>query len=225
MLMKHINEPPPPIPGISPDLQALIDRALAKDPSLRYESAGDLADEFMAIFNGQTISPGTLHLAEMARQTNDASKQSKVQPEGRRTNPWWRFGIEGTAVLILAFLIYQLIGSGRVTATDPNASVGRMRFSYVAADNDTITFSLASGGSQPAKNAHYETWLVSDKQTFMDVGKITFDPSGIGRLEFTDQNGKNMLDGLKQIEITEEQDGASIIKPTGKVIYSSVFPP
>ncbi|HMD82075.1 MAG TPA: serine/threonine-protein kinase, partial [Anaerolineales bacterium] len=68
MLMKHINDPPPPIKGISKDLQALLDRALAKDPSLRYESAGDLANEFMALFNGQTISPGTLHIAEMARK-------------------------------------------------------------------------------------------------------------------------------------------------------------
>lgn len=44
MLMKHINEPPPPIQGISPDLQALIDRALAKKPEYRYESAGALAN-------------------------------------------------------------------------------------------------------------------------------------------------------------------------------------
>jgi len=60
MLMKHINEPPPPIKGLSSDMNLLIDRALAKDPSMRYESAGELANEFMALFNGQTISPGTL---------------------------------------------------------------------------------------------------------------------------------------------------------------------
>src|SRR5215208_6111426 len=77
MLMKHINEPPPPLPGISTDLQTLIDRALAKDPELRYESAGDLADEFMGLFNGQTISPGTLHIAQLARQATEAGQQSK----------------------------------------------------------------------------------------------------------------------------------------------------
>src|SRR5260221_10338938 len=32
MLMKHINEPPPPIKGLSGDMNLLIDRALAKDP-------------------------------------------------------------------------------------------------------------------------------------------------------------------------------------------------
>ncbi len=47
MLMKQINEPPPPIRGISADLQILLDRALAKDPAHRYQSAGDLAGEFI----------------------------------------------------------------------------------------------------------------------------------------------------------------------------------
>ncbi|HEU4744543.1 MAG TPA: serine/threonine-protein kinase, partial [Anaerolineales bacterium] len=56
MLMKHINEPPPPVPGISPELQMVINRALAKKPEYRYETAGELANEFMALFNGQTIS-------------------------------------------------------------------------------------------------------------------------------------------------------------------------
>ena len=65
MLMKHINEPLPPIPGLSPELQAILDRTLAKDPALRYESAGELANEFLALFNGQTISPGTLHMAQL----------------------------------------------------------------------------------------------------------------------------------------------------------------
>src|SRR5215208_636836 len=101
MLMKHINEPPPPIKGISPDLQALINRALAKDPAHRYESAGDLANEFMALFNGQTISPGTLHIAEIARKAAaKAGQQDKPQPQGRRFN-WIRIGIEIAVILFL----------------------------------------------------------------------------------------------------------------------------
>ncbi len=46
MLMKHINEPPPPIEGLSDEMQIILDRALAKDVDLRYQSAGDLANEF-----------------------------------------------------------------------------------------------------------------------------------------------------------------------------------
>ncbi|HEX5809501.1 MAG TPA: serine/threonine-protein kinase, partial [Anaerolineales bacterium] len=106
MLMKHINEPPPPIPGISLDLQALIDRALAKNPAHRYESAGDLANEFMALFNGQTISPGTMHIIELVRQEAEESQKVKAQPEKRSIN-WMRIGVEGLIVLLLAFVIYQ----------------------------------------------------------------------------------------------------------------------
>jgi len=83
---------------------------------------------------------------------------------------------------------------------------------------------LASGGSQPGANTHYEAWLVNDQQKFRDVGKITFSASGLGSLDFTDPNGKNLLEGLKQIQITREQDGASTSKPQGTVVYSSVFP-
>src|SRR5215216_6142928 len=68
MLMKHINEPPPAIEGLSEGLQAILDRTLAKDASLRYESAGDLANEFIALFNGETVSPGTMQMAQIARQ-------------------------------------------------------------------------------------------------------------------------------------------------------------
>src|SRR5262245_34454757 len=90
LLMQHINDPPPPLKGISKDLQALLDRALAKDPSLRYETAGDLANEFMALFNGQTISPGTLHIAEMARKAAEASRKSRPGEEAGAGRSWRR---------------------------------------------------------------------------------------------------------------------------------------
>src|SRR5690349_1573507 len=209
MLMKHISEPPPPIEGISADLQAVITRALSKKLEDRYESAGALAEEFLAIFNGQTISPGTLHIAEMARLAAEADQQNNPPPPERR-NSWIRIGTEITIALALMFVIFRFfVNPPTSTRTDPNASVGRMRFSFNTSDYDTISFSLASGGSLPEASTHYEAWLVSDNQTFRDVGKLTFDASGIGNLTFTDPNGKNLLDGLKQVEITKEQDGAS----------------
>jgi hypothetical protein len=224
MLMKHISEPPPPIPGISTDLQALITRALAKDPALRYESAGALADEFLALFNGQTISPGTLHIAEMAREAAEASGQPAPPPQESRRNRWLRLGIEILAVVALGIIILRFIGPNLTTAVDPNAPVGRMRFSFSSSDNDKITFSLTRG-SPPNENEHYQVWLGHDDGTFRDVGKLAFDAIGVGRLEFTDPDGKNLLDGLSQIQITKEQNDVSVTKPTGEVVYSSIFPP
>src|SRR5215213_5409404 len=102
MLMKHINEPPPPIEGLGDGLQAILDRTLAKDSSLRYESAGDLANEFIALFNGETVSPGTLHIAQLARQASEASKQNLPPPEEKRSTRWIRIGAEIVVALGLA---------------------------------------------------------------------------------------------------------------------------
>jgi serine/threonine protein kinase len=229
MLMQHINEPPPPIPGISHDLQILIDRALAKKPDDRYESAGALADEFLALFNGQTISPGTLHIVEMARQAAEAEQQGKPQPERGRTN-WVRIGAEITLALALMFVIFRFFINPNTqtlsvtpTPVNPNIPVGRMRFSDFSNPNDRISFTMPNL-AQPGENMHYEAWLVSDDgKTFHSVGKITPDTSGSGQLVFTDTAGENLLQ-FGQLQITKEQDNFSGFQPAGEVVYSSVFP-
>ena len=228
MLMKHINEPPPPIPGISPDLQMLINRALAKNPAHRYESAGELANEFMALFNGQTISPGTLHIAQLVQQEAEAEQQGKDQPQERRVN-WVRIAIEFAIAAILLFVIYQVVTT-RQTAIAQDVPIGRMRFEFGNTDFDKIIFAL-NEVTRPGENEHLEAWLVygeENEEPFRDVGTLTFDASGVARLEFTDPTGTNLLDGLKEIRITKEQNTPSNATPqaipSGEVIYSSVFP-
>ncbi|HSL44450.1 MAG TPA: protein kinase [Anaerolineales bacterium] len=232
MLMKHINEPPPPIPGISPDLQAIIDRALAKDPTLRYESAGDLAKEFIAVFSGQTLSPGTLHIAELARQASEAGRPiNKVQPETRRSN-WIRIGIEVVILLILGFIIYQFIDPTQVSAVatppplDPNIPVGRMRFDDFNFYMDNVSITLNNSVPQPEDGKHYEVWLIgNDGTTIRDIGTLEYGASGVGRLEFNEPSQANLLKDFHQVQITQEEDGVDISVPAGEVVYSSVFPP
>jgi serine/threonine protein kinase len=224
MLMQHINEPPPPIQGISTDLQMLIERALAKKPEDRYESAGALAEEFLALFNGQTVSPGTLHIVELARKAAEESQQNKPQPEPRRTN-WQRIGVEITIALLLMFVLFRVFSNPTTTtAIDPNAPVGRMRFVDFENVNDRVSFVIPNL-PLPGDNLHYEAWLVSDDgKTFRDVGKITADASGSGQLVYTAADGKNLLE-FGQIQISKERDGAPASKPTGDIVYSSLFPP
>ena len=229
MLMKHINEPPPPIDGLSEGLQAILDRTLAKDPALRYESAGDLANEFIALFNGQTVSPGTLHIAQLARQASEASPPTSPRPEEGQSRRWFRIGLEILVAVALALIIIPFIRPAGQTVTptpkpiDPNTQVGKMRFSFSSSDNDKVSITM-SGVSAPEADKHLEVWLVGDDNTFRDIGMITFETSGKG-LEFTDPKGNNLLDGLKEIQITKEHNDVAITKPTGEVVYSSVFPP
>ena len=225
MLMKHINEPPPPIKGISPELQMVIDRALSKNSEHRYETAGELANEFMALFNGQTISPGTLHIAQLAREAAEAEKQGKVPLGGRRTG-WARIGVEVAIAAIVLLVVYFVVNTQQ-NAIAQNLPVGRARLDFDNNDFDNVTFAL-NRATRPGENEHLEAWLLYEKDSaepFRDVGKLTFDASGVARLDFTDPDGNNLLDGLKEIRITKEQNSAQINAPKGEVVYSSVFPP
>lgn len=75
VLLKHLQEPPPPLREARPELPESVDRvlqtALAKDPSERFDSAGALARAFRAAFEGGVdpahARPGTsLRLPESA---------------------------------------------------------------------------------------------------------------------------------------------------------------
>jgi len=59
LILKHIAEAPPPLPGASPAVQAVIDRALAKDREARYPKAGDLATELLTSIFGIGARPST----------------------------------------------------------------------------------------------------------------------------------------------------------------------
>lgn len=231
MLMKHINEPPPPIRGVSDDLHALLDRALAKDPSLRYDSAGELANEFLAIFNGQTISPGTLHIAQMARQVAAEAKKNRSGTSERQNFRWVRIAIESAIALTLAFVIFQFVRptSTGVTATAPpvdvNIPVGRVRFSDFNNVMDRVTIILNNPTDLEA-GKRYEAWLKNNTTAdIRNIGPVRIATSGAGLLEFTDPSLENLLNNFDEIIITLENDTSTGSLPSEEIVYSSRFPP
>jgi len=234
MLMKHINDPPPPIKGLSADMNALIDRALAKDPSLRYESASELANEFMALFNGQTISPGTLHIAGLARK---AAEASNTKPQTNERQPpsrfrWVRLGIEITLALSLAYIIYRYVGPAAtaITATpppvNPNIPAGRMRFDDFSGvmPMDQIALSL-NNVEFPEDGTHFEGWLgTDDGNTYRKIGIIPLNDAGVGQVTLINPDQQNLFRDHNRVIITQEIDESDVAQPTGKVVYSSIFP-
>jgi formylglycine-generating enzyme required for sulfatase activity len=46
ILHMHIHTPPPPIPGLPPKVQAVLDRALRKNPDERYQTSSEMATDF-----------------------------------------------------------------------------------------------------------------------------------------------------------------------------------
>jgi hypothetical protein len=233
MLMKHINEPPPPIKGLSTDMNALIDRALAKDPSLRYESAGELANEFMALFNGQTISPGTLHIAELARK---AAEASNTRPQPGTPTPsrfrWVRLGLEFALAMGLAYVIYIFIGPGAAGINntpppiDPNVPAGRLRFTDFSGVKpmDQVILSL-NNIEIPEQGKHFEGWLVANDGTaYRKIGTVSLNDAGVGQVTLTDPDQQNLFQDYDQVIVTLESDGSEVTQPSGEVAYSSVFP-
>jgi len=71
IILKHLSEPPPPIPDLSPAWQAVLQRSLAKDREQRYQHAHELAVEVLVnVFGvsvtavGRAEAPLVVHLLE-----------------------------------------------------------------------------------------------------------------------------------------------------------------
>jgi serine/threonine protein kinase len=220
VLMKHLNNPPPPIADISSDLQAVIHRALAKDAQARFASAKEMADEFTAVFNGETASKATLKLLETA-QTPPEPQTVREKKSTRRFN--WNYLFGGLILLAFVFVAYRYRFSPSVNADQP---IGRI----VYADfNDKVDKATISITGLPALEfgVHYEAWFLSQGgETRRNVGKITLDAGGQGQLVFIDSNQRNILAGFDQVEITvEPNNDPAPDESSGEIAASSVFPP
>jgi hypothetical protein len=222
ILMKHLNEPPAPIPGISSDLQAVVDRALAKDSKLRFQSAGELAREFNAIFNGQTVSPDTHKNAELAKKSFTQSKPAEPPA-------LWMWVFAAIVLIgIGAVLFFQLQPSAQNLADDPNRPVGRVTYLDFNLVMDKVGISLTNV-EPPALGTHYEVWFLGNGgEIKQNIGKVEFDQSGQGQLAFIypiDSDVTNMLAMFDQVEVTREADNDPKPDEPGEILCSSVFPP
>jgi tRNA A-37 threonylcarbamoyl transferase component Bud32 len=218
ILMKHINEPPAAILGISTDLQAIIDRALAKDPDLRFESATEFANEFIAVFNGQTISANTLKLATMARQSMlNANKPPQL------------FGLDRNLVLlgILILAGFAFVGLQWLSPAGTQVpQIGKITYSDVNGQMDKLMIAI-SKLAVPEAGTHYEAWLLAEGgEIRRNAGNVEMQKTDEGSLVFTEEGAGNIFGEYDQIEITIEPDNdPNPDESSGEVVASSVFPP
>ena len=217
VLMKHLNEPPPPIPGISADMQLIIDRGLAKNPEVRYGTARELADEFSAVLKGQPVSSETRSLLKASQKTIEKTEKRN------RTFPWIR---AGAGAFLLIALVIGAFSFWRGNPLKKNQPVGRVAFldSYYVMDKVTVT---VSDLPLPKTGTHYEVWLAGDAgKTYRSIGTVVIDKTGQGQLAFTDPDQNNILSLFDRVEITLEKDNDPKPKrPSTEVAASSVFPP
>jgi eukaryotic-like serine/threonine-protein kinase len=84
----QIHTPPPPIPGISPAVQAVMDRALVKNPDERYQTSQEMAIDFYLSIGmtrqAETIRepyPASSIPIEAMPSKPDAKQETKQKPE------------------------------------------------------------------------------------------------------------------------------------------------
>jgi eukaryotic-like serine/threonine-protein kinase len=133
--MKHIKEPPPPLPSdLPPNVRELIEMTLVKNPGMRYRSGGPFADAVSAVRAGRRpprpnqatpagrASPTSIPSGTQARVVAapagraPAARRSRTTTGGHHTPPrrtfssgqralLWAAGVLGALAIIIAVLI------------------------------------------------------------------------------------------------------------------------
>jgi serine/threonine protein kinase len=131
----HTTEPPPALSsvaaGVSPALDAAVDRALAKEPENRFQSAGDFARAVAAAVAGDTViePERTVAVGRAAPPTEvvqphpvygyGLEPDTSVLPQRKRT-PWLAVGVAVAILVVAGAVAAVLLNQGSDSAnTNP----------------------------------------------------------------------------------------------------------
>jgi eukaryotic-like serine/threonine-protein kinase len=197
---QHVRENPIPPSRIDPDLprwaDAIVLRAMEKDPAERYQSAADMRSDIQRALSGfplaaapvpQTAAygagPGTRRMDPMAgtqlqNATGGLSPYEYGPPDGtsrgsrRRKRPVWPWVAGGLALIVIAALVivYETINgasSGTAVPTVTNMKLSKAEQKIVAAGFTFGTHPVTSSTQPP--NVVFKT--VPGSGTFEPAGK------------------------------------------------------
>lgn len=243
VIFKHINEPPPAIAGIQPAVQRVIDRALAKKPDDRYQTARALAADYMDAI-------GMLAEANTLRMSIPPSRISRPattpQNENQKSASAWisiiPFALIPLLLVVLAvFAIPRLAASNpptqvsnnteqpttesnAISPVDTKAPVGLLRFQDGTAPADAVTISTSTMPAAPA-GSQYEAWLIADDgEGRRSLGILKFDQNNKGSLNFVDSEGRNLLGIYSALEVTIEPDPDTNTNTSNNIAFSAKLP-
>ncbi len=221
VLMKHLSEPPPPIEGISPSLQAVINRALSKDPARRFPSASALAKEFQTALVSGEVSAETQKLGRVESESVEVPQNT---PISKLRIVWGGFAF----IILSAFLFgvwLWLRPAEKPAPLAPDQIVGQVTFFDFNLPMDEVVVTI-NGLPPPGGESHYEAWFLSQGgEMRRNLGSISFTGES-GSLTYIDPEGQNLLSLFDRVEITREPDlDSNPDESSGDVIASSLFPP
>ena len=229
IIFKHINEPPPPIPGILPPVQNVIDRVLAKDPDARYQTCREVAADYMDAI-GMAAEANAVRAGAsfpITRQKEPVITSDQRGPFAGLT--WKRAAVYSlTGLLFLALATWGVLTfafPGVISHDGEDSSVGRLRFQDGTALGDQVTISTSSMEAPP-QGSQYEAWLVQDDaEQRISLGVIAFDQQNQGSLSHIDREGQNLIGKYRALEITREPDPDPSPNSSNDVAFSGSLPP
>lgn len=246
LLMKHISEPPAPIPGLPATMQLVLDRALAKNLDERYQTPSEFGQAFtFAVENQNDYS--TL---EMLNE-RPLPKPAKKLFGSARSRKWVAPAIGTVMILTLgaAALFNNMSNASGSTPTvtetltdtavvpspsstststgtpPPSILLGRtgvMQFKNDAALGDQAVL-IAEAVLAPPEGTQYETWLVNEDER-ISLGILGVDSAGKGELTFSATDATNLIASYDGVEITIEPNPDNNPATTNIVAYSYTLP-
>ncbi|MCX7681466.1 MAG: protein kinase [Anaerolineae bacterium] len=117
IVLKHINAPltPPTLlnPALPPGIEAVITRALAKDPDQRYQSAADFAADLRRALAGEPITVPSFEPPSSSEIAFPVEQQGRGRPSRLHLGRRWLTGI--AAVLVLALGTFAVLAGTGMT--------------------------------------------------------------------------------------------------------------
>ena len=241
IILKQVTDPPPPIPGIPHELQHILNRALAKRPEDRYQTANELANVFAAYTNGLGDSETILE-AEPGATTHITKVGFKEKPSTNNNRRWVPVLLAGAATVIFGsfFIFRNSLAPPVPTPTLPPVTEspatptiapsptplpvppGVIHFQDGAAILDQASLKALAMASPP-EGSHYEVWLTGGAE-WNSLGILIL-TGGTGTLLSTDSAGANMISLYDRAYVTIELNSDTNSEPSAMIAYSSVLPP
>src|SRR5687768_1003037 len=237
LLLKHINEPPAPILGLSGPLQNVLDRALSKNPADRYQTPNEFAAAFNAVIEERSLAS----TVEQTTPITIARARKSGQPSKLR-NRWLLPVLGGIAIIAIgAFSLLNgfaafgnNIPTASITATPTIATpvglvsstlgpTGLLRFQDGTATLDKATLTALAMPAPPA-GSRYEVWLVgSNSGKRLSLGILVLDENGRGVLTF-DRQDQNLLAAYDRVEVTIKPKAGSDTNGFQQIAYAYTLP-
>jgi serine/threonine-protein kinase len=136
----HVNEPPPPLrtirADVPPAVEAVVNKALAKKPAARYQTANVLAADYRAAIGGALPTAFRAPTPTPAKTGSPPENQETViigkQVRAARRVPIALIGIVTTLALIGVVILTQMLRSGQSGAKSAQVTLPATQFDSLA---------------------------------------------------------------------------------------------